>query len=341
MATTTHLNPRGRISRSGGCQGQRFHEAASRVRRLVSCRGVPREVLPALVHLLPRSGDAAVHGRIAKKSLTPQAAEVKIGKLSYRADISGSTGWVRERGPGGEKKYRIEQALGGKNVYDFLTPLEKGRLQTLPVAYDVQKKEWFDTAASGIRHFPGGQAGQQVDWKDPAYTFNTSCYGCHVSQLSTNYDLKTDTYKTTWAEPGINCEACHGPSAEHNPCLPGNPQRDKSPKTSRSSVGRTSPPSKKRRMLDLSREDVPDHFHLCAWRSVFRPLRSRDPGGPGLLPRRPRPGGELHLHLMDVESMREGREAPLRHLPHIERPLPVQEPRKRPTMPVCPVTKTM
>ena len=152
----------------------------------------------------------------AKKSLTPQAAEVKIGKLSYRADISGSTGWVRERGPGGEKKYRIEQVLGGKNVYYFLTPLEKGRLQTLPVAYDVQKKEWFDTAASGIRHFPGGQTGQPVDWKDPAYTFNTSCYGCHVSQLSTNYDLKTDTYKTTWAEPGINCEACHGPSAEHN-----------------------------------------------------------------------------------------------------------------------------
>jgi tetratricopeptide (TPR) repeat protein len=155
----------------------------------------------------------------AKKSLTPQAAEVKIGKLSYRADISGSTGWVREQGPGGEKKYRIEQALGGKNVYYFLTPFEKERLQTLPVAYDVQKKEWFDTAASGVRHFPGGQAGQQVDWKDPAYTFNTSCYGCHVSQLSTNYDLKTDRYNTTWAEPGINCETCHGPSAEHNRVL--------------------------------------------------------------------------------------------------------------------------
>ncbi len=163
----------------------------------------------------------------AKKSLTPQAAEVKIGKLSYRADISGTADWVRERGPGGEKKYRIEQALGGKNVYYFLTPFEKGRLQTLPLAYDVQKKEWFDTAASGIRHFPGGEAGQQVDWKDPAYTFNTSCYGCHVSQLSTNYDLKTDTYKTTWAEPGINCEACHGPSAEHNRVLRETPKGQK------------------------------------------------------------------------------------------------------------------
>ncbi len=40
-----------------------------------------------------------------------------------------------------------------------------------------------------------------------------------MSQLTTNYDLRTDTYSTTWAEPGINCEACHGPSEEHNRIL--------------------------------------------------------------------------------------------------------------------------
>ena len=152
----------------------------------------------------------------AGKELIPQVNDIRIGEFTYRADLSGATGWVLEKGAKGEKKYRIEQVMGGKNVYYFLTPMERGRLQTLPVAYDVQKKEWFDTAASGIRHFPGGQTGQPLDWKDQAYTFNTSCYGCHVSQLSSNYDLKTDTYTTTWAEPGINCEACHGPSAEHN-----------------------------------------------------------------------------------------------------------------------------
>jgi len=124
---------------------------------------------------------------------------------------------VIEAGPKVTKKYPIEQALGGKNVYYFLTPMERGRLQVLPLAYDVTKKEWFDTAASGIRHFPGrGETDEPVSWMDQQYTFNTSCYSCHVSQLSTNYDLKTDTYHTVWAEPGINCETCHGPSEEHN-----------------------------------------------------------------------------------------------------------------------------
>ncbi len=75
----------------------------------------------------------------------------------------------------------------------------------------------MDMAASGVRHFPGDQRPEEpFNWKEWPYTFNTACYSCHVSQLSTNYDLKTDTYRTVWAEPGINCETCHGPSAEHN-----------------------------------------------------------------------------------------------------------------------------
>jgi tetratricopeptide (TPR) repeat protein len=150
----------------------------------------------------------------ARTRLTAHAGEIAIDGFTYHAEISGSTGYVEEKGklPSESKQYSIEHVLGGKNVYYFLTPLDKGRLQTLPLAYDVNKKEWFDTAASGVRHF----SDPPVHWKESVYTFNTACYSCHVSQLSTNYDLKTDTYYTVWAEPGINCETCHGPSGEHN-----------------------------------------------------------------------------------------------------------------------------
>jgi tetratricopeptide (TPR) repeat protein len=150
----------------------------------------------------------------AALQLTPHQGEITIGKEKYRADIV--EGVVIGTGLKGTTKYKIEHVLGGKNVYYFLTPFTKGRLQTLPVAYDVNKKEWFDTAASGMRHFPGGERGETVDWREYPYTFNTACYSCHVSQLSTNYDQKTDTYHTTWTEPGINCETCHGSAIEHN-----------------------------------------------------------------------------------------------------------------------------
>ena len=121
---------------------------------------------------------------------------------------------VLERSPEGEKRYPIVQAMGGKNVFYFLTPLERGWLQVLPVAYDVRRREWFDTTASAMRHF-GDRRDEALYWKERPLTFNTSCFGCHVSQLSKNYDLKSDSYHTTWAEPGINCETCHGPSAGH------------------------------------------------------------------------------------------------------------------------------
>jgi len=151
----------------------------------------------------------------ARANLTTPQSSIKIGKNEYTACIAREEGWILEKAPDGEKRYPIAHVMGGKNVYYFLTPMERGRLQTLPVAYDVRTRKWFDTAASGVRHFPHAGTDSPVHWTDPMYTFNTSCHGCHVSQLSTNYDLKTDTYRTTWAEPGINCEACHGPAQEH------------------------------------------------------------------------------------------------------------------------------
>ncbi|MGA9754736.1 MAG: tetratricopeptide repeat protein [Desulfobaccales bacterium] len=161
----------------------------------------------------------------ARTNLTPQTKNLVIGKCRYRADIHPQAGWVLETdSKGKKKKYPILHALGGKNVYYFLTPLERGRLQTLPVAYDARTKQWFDTAASGVRHFGSGPPDEPVHWKEWPYTFNTACYNCHVSQYNTNYDLKTDTYRTTWAEAGINCESCHGPSKAHNEVMQAAPK---------------------------------------------------------------------------------------------------------------------
>ena len=148
-----------------------------------------------------------------KQDLRPKRNLV-IGDSDYRVEFDGKRGWIqRERT---ERKQEISNSscAGGKNVYYFLTPMDRGRLQVLPLAYDVQRKSWFDTAASGIRHFHDIEE-DPVGWKDQEYTFNTSCYGCHVSQFARNYDLKTDTYNSVWQEPGINCEACHGSAVEH------------------------------------------------------------------------------------------------------------------------------
>jgi Tfp pilus assembly protein PilF len=178
--------------------------------------------------------------------LKAQDDNLIIAGSEYRVEFDGKQGWVSERGPKEKKRYPIVHAMGGKNVYYFLTPMDRGRLQVLPLAYDVQRKSWFDTAASGIRHFQ--DIGEEpVGWKDPEYTFNTSCYGCHASQFTRNYDLKTDTYNSVWREPGINCEACHGSAVDHvrvcRQAAKGKPPEDlkialiRAPKYSRKAAG--------------------------------------------------------------------------------------------------------
>lgn len=154
--------------------------------------------------------------KFSTEKLTAQTTSIVIGKANYLAEVGTGQGWVIEKTSESEQEYPIAYVMGGKNVYYFLTPLDKGRLQTLPLAYDVHKKEWYDTAASALRHFPGELADSPLHWKERPYTFNTACYNCHVSQLSTNYNAQNDTYNTTWLEPGINCETCHGPGVEHN-----------------------------------------------------------------------------------------------------------------------------
>lgn len=150
----------------------------------------------------------------ARAKLTASNATVTIGKYDYKADVHGATGLVWEQGPEGRKSFPMAHVMGGKNVYYFLTPAERGRLQVLPIAYDVRRKEWFDTTASAVRHFRD-RPDEALNWREKPLTFNSSCHACHVSQMSANYDLGTDTYHTTWREPGISCETCHGPAEEH------------------------------------------------------------------------------------------------------------------------------
>ncbi len=150
----------------------------------------------------------------AATEIGPQSEAVAVGSSNYRFEMTDAGGWVFESTPYGTTEHRIEHAMGGKNIYFFLTELDGGRLQVLPIAYDVRRRAWYNATASMVRHFPDLED-EPLDWRDPELTFNTSCYGCHVSQLSTNYDLETGIYHTVWVEPGINCETCHGPAGEH------------------------------------------------------------------------------------------------------------------------------
>jgi tetratricopeptide (TPR) repeat protein len=136
-----------------------------------------------------------------------------MGGIRYQADVGGGTGRILAKGqwPWETREYPVEYDMGGSRVLFFLTPGERGRLMILPLAFDSQKKAWIATSQSGVAH-------ALVD-ADPGSSlfpvFSSTCYGCHVSQLSAPYDLKSDSYAAMPGGSGIMCEACHGPVARH------------------------------------------------------------------------------------------------------------------------------
>lgn len=160
-----------------------------------------------------------ITGDFIKNEVQLEQDDIFMEEAHYKAIAEDTVLYIQEKKETETKKYPVLWALGGKNVYYFLTPLEGGRLQTLPLAYNLNTKEWYNNPESAIRHFPhmgeNTMEDEALSWRDLQYTFNTSCYGCHVSQLSNNFDLAANTYETHWKEAGINCETCHGPSGEH------------------------------------------------------------------------------------------------------------------------------
>ena len=161
----------------------------------------------------------AITKSFIKNEIQVNQDEIFMEGAYYKAILNDTLLLIQERKGDSLKNYEVIWALGGKNVYYFLCAFEGGKLQTLPLAYNINTKLWFNNPESAIRHFPNMNGHEITDkalnWKNRQYTFNTSCYSCHVSQFSNNYDIHSNTYNTQWKENGINCETCHGPAGEH------------------------------------------------------------------------------------------------------------------------------
>ncbi|HEY5653560.1 MAG TPA: tetratricopeptide repeat protein, partial [Pontiella sp.] len=150
------------------------------------------------------------------RSLIPMKKSIDIRGNKFFIELNAAGGIMHQTDPNGiQSTYPILHALGGKNVYFFLVPLEKGKLQVAPLAYHLHRKEWYDATGSMVRHFTNGLTDEPLDWTDRQLTFNTACHDCHISQMRKNYNAEEDSYTTTWKEPGINCEVCHGPAEAH------------------------------------------------------------------------------------------------------------------------------
>jgi predicted CXXCH cytochrome family protein len=124
--------------------------------------------------------------------------------------------FVRTDGADGKlADFEIKYTYGVAPLQQYLIELPGGHIQALSIAWDTRPQSqggqrWYHLyPAERITHT------DPLHWTRPAQNWNFMCSECHSTDVHRNYDPAAGTFKTTWSETSVGCEACHGAGSAH------------------------------------------------------------------------------------------------------------------------------
>jgi predicted CXXCH cytochrome family protein len=129
-----------------------------------------------------------------------------------RVPNASQTASTRERASLDDEEFEVHYTLGARRFQGYLSRLPDGRIYVLPVFWHVETGQWIDFRE--ITPLPPEEAKPDAP-HDFRQIWNVNCFNCHATNLAQNFDTASKTYRTSWTEMGIGCEACHGPGREH------------------------------------------------------------------------------------------------------------------------------
>jgi len=142
-------------------------------------------------------------------------AQLVRNGLTHKMFKKNDAFYVITDGPNGTmQEFQVKYTFGYHPIQQYLVEFEQGRLQVLSLTWDVVKKEWYYMSDEVYKNLSIDH-GNWLHWTNQAYNWNSMCAECHTTNLKKNYNPETDSYKTTWSQLSVNCEACHGPAEFH------------------------------------------------------------------------------------------------------------------------------
>ncbi len=120
-----------------------------------------------------------------------------------------------EDADGTRKDFQVAYTFGIEPLQQYLIPFPGGRYQALQVCWDTRPAD--EGGQRWYHLYPDEEIppGDELHWTGANFNWNYMCADCHSTRLHRNYDPKSDIYNTTYSEPNVSCEACHGPGADH------------------------------------------------------------------------------------------------------------------------------
>ena len=185
-----------------------------------------------------------------REAFTPKRT-IKHGTQTSFADIQDGRYVITTTGSDGKRHgYEPTGVLAVYPLRQYLIPAPGGRLQVTELAWDPDKKEWFDVYGDEDRqHWEWGH------WSQRGMNWNSMCATCHTTAFRKNYDPDTDAYESRYLEKGVGCEQCHGPMKAHVDWQEENPEEGKKAEETGERLDPTLP--------DFDRDDYLDICGAC------------------------------------------------------------------------------
>ena len=129
----------------------------------------------------------------------------KDGKFFIRTD--GRDGKLHD--------YEITYVFGVDPLQQYMIEFPDGRIQLPDIGWDDHPKEKGGQRWVFLHPEEKITPKHIFHWTRRFLNWNYMCGECHTTNFQKNYDLETNTFKTTWSEIDVGCQACHGPGSNH------------------------------------------------------------------------------------------------------------------------------
>jgi hypothetical protein len=147
---------------------------------------------------------------------TAESANRQGGRLFARMVIRDGRHYFDIRQSDGKlHTYPVDYTIGSKFQQAYATGLPNGEIHVFPIQYSALQKRWINY----WKIIDGGSSERSDlrSWEklSAATSYQAVCAVCHTSQLRNVKGGGFDVNNVEFKEPGIDCEMCHGPSAQH------------------------------------------------------------------------------------------------------------------------------
>ncbi len=124
--------------------------------------------------------------------------------------------FISTDGPDGKlHDYEVTYVFGVDPLQQYMIEFSDGRIQLLDIGWDDHPAE--EGGQRWVHLHPDEKITPKhiFHWTRRFLNWNYMCAECHTTNLQKNYDLETNTFKTTWTMIDVGCQACHGQGSNH------------------------------------------------------------------------------------------------------------------------------